>query len=193
MVEDPGPHVEDEAFADASREPALRQRQQRVDDGDRTDQRRERLHDAHPPGDDSVIDDRFEDERCGGAQCGVDDDQYEEAGQHPAVRACELHDPAQSARPQFLVRDRTVTLEGPCADGRPAVRNSHQSTLESMSLQLQHCKQASTTDHSRAVSPAARRPVSPAALPQLTCGAGHPVRHAPGPVGTARACAAATP
>ncbi len=104
----------------------MRESQQRVDDGDEPDQRGERLYDAHASGDDALVDDRLEDQRNRRAERGIDDDQDEEAGEHPPVRARKPDDPAQGARPQFLVGDRAVTLEGPRTDGRPALDESHQ-------------------------------------------------------------------
>ena len=112
VVEDRGAQVDDEPFADAGGEPALRDAEGAGEHGEAGGDRRERDDEADVAGGDAVVDDALEEERGDGTGGGVDGDEHEERGELAAVGPGEREHPADRAAVQPSGGDGGVLAEG---------------------------------------------------------------------------------
>ena len=113
MSEHLGPHVEDEALADARRDQALKEHEQGVQDGKHGEQHRQLDHDVGVFRDDPVVDDRPVDQRVGPADGRVDDDEDQEGEELLPVRFREPGDPADETFRELLRRHGPVAAQCP--------------------------------------------------------------------------------
>jgi hypothetical protein len=111
VVEDGGAQVEDEALADARREPALGDRQRGAQHRQPGDRGGDPDHDVPAVGRDAVVDEDPQQPRRQRTGRRVERDEQDEEGELPAVGPSEAEDAAQGGAAEALGRDGRVLRE----------------------------------------------------------------------------------
>ena len=126
VTEDLLAHVVYQSFADARRDVALSERQQRINERQAGEEQGKRDDQVRVVPGDAPVDDLAIDQRVPHPDEGVDDDDAEKDPEHPPVRRGEPHDPADGAGRKLLLGNGAVPHERPhagCTMGRAASRS----------------------------------------------------------------------